>query len=68
MTLVELKDREALIRHCTKLLEPHDFKFDPAALRITLYYDLPDRRTGWGRTYKVEVRGYGIVGFIDGPC
>jgi hypothetical protein len=67
-TLVELEDRKALVEHCRRILARYDFTFNPAALRVTLYYDLPDPRIGWKSTYKVEVRGYGLVGFTDEPC
>ena len=64
-TLVKLADRGALVRHCQKLLAPHNLKFDASDLEISSYSHDPDKRIGWKCTCVVKIGGYGVMGFTD---
>jgi hypothetical protein len=67
-TLVKLENRDALVKHCQKLLAPYNFRFDQSALEIleiSPYSSGPDKRTGWKCTYIVRIEGYGVMGFTD---
>lgn len=66
-TIVTLKDRQALVDHCQTLLTPLSFRFEPDALTVTYYSDMPDTRVGWERTYIVIIEGHGVIGFSDSP-
>jgi hypothetical protein len=67
--LVELADRAALLAHCRRLLSPphapvlfqfSDEKLDVTPLATTL-------APAWA-THRVIIKGYGPVGFTDGPA
>jgi hypothetical protein len=49
-----------------KILKPYLFKYDMEGLSLELYWDYPDDRIGWEKTYLVYLQGYGVVGFTDG--
>lgn len=66
-TIVTLKDRQALVEHCQKFLAPLGIQFEPDALTLTYYSDIPDTRVGWERTYIVIIEGHGVIGFSDSP-
>lgn len=63
-TMVELKDRAALLEYCIKALGDFRFSFPPEALHIKPYSY--DDRIDWD-THIVSIDGYGVVGFTDGP-
>lgn len=42
------------------------FVFDPEQVQISPYCGR-DERIGWDQTYIIEIIGYGVWGFIDGP-
>ena len=72
-TLVTVRDRQELVEHCKKVLEPynewnlfHEIKFDQ--LEIKEYFMQPDKRIGWEHTYLVTIPGYGVMGFCDEPA
>jgi hypothetical protein len=74
-TVVELKDRAALVNHVAGLLAPFNLGWDikdiEACLTVESYGcngpPIFDRRTGW-HTYLVYLDGYGVLGFTDGPA
>ena len=75
-TLVELKDRDALIERCKEIysnIYQDGCVLDPAKLRARLYaYGMPDDRIGWKKTYLVYVvdakgASEAILGFTDSP-
>lgn len=65
MTLVELPDRPALVAHVEKLLRPYYFQEVDSRLRVDPYGR--DTRIGWENLHIVILKGYGVVGFTDGP-
>jgi hypothetical protein len=74
-TVVEIKDRAALVAYAFKLLAPFYFREEDVAagLNVEPYGcqaggpPMYDKRTGW-HTYIVTLKGYGVLGFTDGPC
>lgn len=66
-TEVVINNREELVAHCKSIIG-ETFDFDPEKLKVEPYYDQPDSRIGWNRTYIVSIDGYGVVGFTDSPC
>jgi hypothetical protein len=43
------------------------FVLDPEKVKVSPYFPSPDQRIGWDVTYIVEIEGYGVWGFTDGP-
>jgi hypothetical protein len=43
------------------------FVLDPEKVKVSPYFLSPDQRIGWDVTYIVEIEGYGVWGFTDGP-
>lgn len=71
-TVIEVPDRAALVAHVKKMLAPFYFGGDiEAGLNVEPYgcsgLPLLDLRIGW-QTYIVTLKGYGVLGFTDGPC
>lgn len=64
-TLIKLTDRDALVKHCQKLLAPYHFKFDAPDLEISPYSHDPNKHIGWKCTCIVKIKGYGVMGFTD---
>jgi len=77
-TLVELKDRNALVEHCKKIYQrAHlgDGTLDPERLKVKLYNNgRPDDRIGWEKVYIVveaDEKGNTVgipYGFTDCPA
>ena len=67
-TLIVLKDRDALVKHCQALLEPFAFHFEPEDLEVNLYYSFPDVNSRWEKTYVVTIKKCGAIGFTDSAC
>jgi hypothetical protein len=59
LTVVELKDRFALLEHLTSILHRPVTEKDVAIVPYTF-----DSRIGW-QTYIVTLPGYGVIGFTD---
>jgi len=66
-TLVELKGRDDLVKHCQSLLG-QDFVFEPSALKVEPYGSGGDERIGWEHVFVVTIEGYGVIGFTDAHC
>jgi hypothetical protein len=66
-SIVELKDRAALVDHCRWLIESEGTPVSTPAFSIIPYDLTPDAQTGWGCTYLVMVYGYGPIGYTNGP-
>jgi hypothetical protein len=66
-TIVELKDRAALIDHCRRLIAGDGTPPAPVTLSFVPYDLAPDPQTGWECTYLVMVYGYGPIGYTDAP-
>lgn len=66
-TVVEIVDLDALLKHLHKLAEP--WPTFPAITRETVELSLyaRDERNGWYDTYIVVLKGYGVLGFTNGP-
>lgn len=63
-TCVEIADRTALIEHLYRNFSaPLPFY----AITISPYDEEPDRRIDWPCTYIVMLKGFGVIGFTDGP-
>ena len=67
-TLVELENRDALVRYYQERHALDGLEFGPADIKVELYIDRLDARTGWEKTYIVIIEGYGVVGFTDALC
>lgn len=73
-TTVEITDLAGLIQHVHKLLEPFYFDRERIATGLEIkpygwkYGELPlyDPRIGWP-LYIVTLKGYGVLGFANGP-
>jgi hypothetical protein len=65
-TLVELKDKEALVLHCQGLVDLF-FTFEPDELTVELSSDKEDARIGWKQTYFVIIKNFGVIGMTDSP-
>lgn len=63
-TVVELADRDALLKHVRGLFEPP--YFHESRLLVEPYGSGIDERNGW-HTHLVVLEGWGPVGFTDGP-
>lgn len=63
-TVIELKDKAALLAHARTLLEPFGVEVNPEDLYLAPYFY--DGRTGWD-TWIVKLKGYGVLGFTNGP-
>jgi hypothetical protein len=63
-TVVEVADRAALVEHIRTLLEPWGRTVTDGDLVIAPYAH--DDRIGWD-TYIVTIKGYGVIGFTNGP-
>jgi hypothetical protein len=66
-TIVELKDRAALVDHCRRLIESEGTPVSTLTVSIIPYDLTPDAQTGWECTYLVMAYGYGPIGYTDGP-
>lgn len=68
-TCVEIPDGPALLAHCRKLFEswPGVPLINPKSLVVEPYHMMRDERIGWPMTYIVWLKGYGVLGFTDGP-
>ncbi|HEV8364576.1 MAG TPA: hypothetical protein VGQ52_13760 [Gemmatimonadaceae bacterium] len=64
-TTVDVPDRPALIKHLQNILQIYYIAMQPDDLTVEPYGGT-DARTGWD-TYIVIVRGFGVIGFTDGP-
>ena len=64
-TVIELRDRPQLIRHLRNLL-PTSIEVTEATVTIKFYSGF-DSRIEWRETYMVQIRNFGVAGFIDGP-
>jgi hypothetical protein len=64
-TVAWVKDRDELVQHLRKVLEPWPTAPDPAPLTIQKYY--PDKQVGWPNCHIVVLEGYGVLGYTDGP-
>jgi hypothetical protein len=64
-TLVEIKDRDALVNHLRYVFREFDAPLDFSLIRIEPYFMEPDVRIGWDHTYIVALPGYGVLGFTD---
>lgn len=66
-TVVELKDKAALIEHCKKVMEAYMLPAQAIADLTVEPYGGIDTRIGWD-THIVTIGCYGVLGFTDGPC
>ena len=64
-TLVELKDRAALVEHCRRLIAADGTPPTPVTFSLVPYALAPDPSSGWASTYLVMVYGYGPIGYTD---
>lgn len=65
-TVVSVNDRAELIAHLSKTIPSN---FDLSTIHISAYPEEGrnyDARIGW-HTYIVELPGFGVLGFTDGP-
>jgi hypothetical protein len=62
---VEVASFDELVARLRKEFSAVPFPFDRKEVEIKPYYDMPDPRIGWARTYIVLVQGQ-PVGFTDG--
>jgi hypothetical protein len=65
-TVVEVASLEALAAHMENELKPFGVKIAPEDIQVEPYCGL-DPRNGWN-THIVTARGYGVLGFLDGPA
>jgi hypothetical protein len=65
-TVIEIENRAGLVAHIAKVLEPFHFDKERVdkGLRVEPYAH--DARIGWN-THIVTLKGYGVLGFTDGP-
>lgn len=69
-TVQEFPDKAALIAYLRKDLAWAMVHLDESKLTIEPYPDLAhcyDERCGWN-TYIVHLKGFGVLGFTDGPA
>lgn len=66
-TLIEVDSKRALVAHIQGLLAPYRVIVTDGDVSAALYGSSGDARIGWARVYVVTVRGYGVIGFSDGP-
>jgi hypothetical protein len=66
-TLAAVADREALIALMRDSFANFPtFVLDPEKVKVSPYFGRDDR-INWDQTYIVEIEGYGVWGFTDGP-
>ena len=66
-TLVEVKDREELMAHLVRILEPWPTAPPVTAETVKIEPYIYDYRLGWD-SYIVTLKDYGVLGFTDGPA
>lgn len=64
-TVIDLDSRDELVKHVRELLKEINVEIADADLTVEKYAH--DPRTQWD-TYIVRLKGYGPIGFTDGPC
>lgn len=64
-TVIDIDSREELLKHVRELMKRYNFEFPDEELTVEKFAH--DPRTQWD-TYIVRLKGYGTVGFTDGPC
>lgn len=64
-TVVDVTNREVLVKLLQSQLHPYGFVFGDEDLKVKPYCF--DDRIGWD-TYIVTIKGYGVAGFTDGPA
>lgn len=63
-TTVDLQTREDLIRHCQWLMRPK-FNVPAGSVWIKPYMYHLDMKTGWDKTFIVNIDAHGVVGYIN---
>lgn len=65
-TLVVVDGKKGLVAHIKKLLKSY-IDVSSSDVLVSLYGSSGDARIGWEKVYIVTVKGYGVIGFSDGP-
>lgn len=65
-TTVDLVSRADLIQHCQGLMrDQFKFKVSPESVWIKPYMYHMDMKTGWDKTFIVNIDAHGVVGYIN---